>query len=947
MTVTPMLPASYNPWIVLISLLIATLASYVALDLAKRVRTPDLRAARWWWAGGSLSLGTGIWSMHFVGMLAYSLPITLGYTLALTAASWAAAVAASGVGLAVASRGRLAPRRLLVGAIAMGAGICAMHYTGMAAIDVAPGITWNPWIVAGSVVVATGASAAALSIFFWLRQHSGRRALAWQASAAVVMGLAISGAHYTGMAAAAFAAGSVCLSAGSLAAGNLELLVGVSSAALLLLTLATSIVDANAQSKSNRLANKLRLANAQLQATNAELVRASEAAQAALAAKGEFLANMSHEIRTPMNAILGMLALLRKTTLTTRQADYAIKSDRAARSLLRLLDDILDFSKADAGKMLLDEQAFMLEDLMRDLAVILKVTAGVKPVQVLFEIDPLLPRSLNGDAFRLQQILTNLAGNAIKFTDQGEVVIGVKLAGGRAGGACVEFSVRDTGIGIAPENQARIFSGFTQAESSTTRRYGGTGLGLAISRHLVQLMGGELQLQSTPGRGSCFYFRIGLGMQAGAGASDSTFALAEPARLLGPAAAQALSRAPARMEGPSTLPSQPWQVSLWSSEAPGRLAGMRILVAEDNDNNQQVVYELLQAEGALVQIAPDGLQAVQAVQAATVPFDVVLMDLQMPVMDGMTACAQIRQDPALQSLPIVAMTANAMASDRAACLAAGMNDHVGKPFELDELVRVLQTQSARAAAVGSARDATPALKAVGASTAAPSTRAAVGAAQVSPAVMAAARAAGMDLVTALGRLGGKRDIYRDMLRRFINELPGMETSLRASQARGWNQEAMAVAHTIKGLAAMLGADALAAQARECENAMREARGARREGNSQGRAETPGACRAMGDALPGLKALLAAMQDEASAQPRKTRAAMQAASEPIDAAALRQALGPLCALLDASDMAAIEFMTGPLRELNAGSQELLEPVAQAIAGLEFARARELCAELMER
>ena len=682
-------------------------------------------------------------------------------------------------------------------------------------------------------------------------------------------------------------------------------------------------------------------------------VRTTEAAQAASQAKGEFLANMSHEIRTPMNAVLGMLALLRKTTLTPRQADYAIKSDRAARSLLRLLDDILDFSKADAGKMLLDEQPFMLEDLMRDLAVILTITAITKPVQVLFKVDPRLPRSLSGDAFRLQQILTNLAGNAIKFTAEGEVVISVKLAGHAAdrdgGRATVDFSVRDTGIGIAPENQARIFSGFTQAESSTTRRDGGTGLGLAISQHLVQLMGGQLQLQSAPGKGSCFYFRIALATQSDGEAGESTFALDEPARLIGQVAAQALSRAPTRKEGLSTLTSQPWQASLFSSQAPGRLSGMRILVAEDNPNNQQVVYELLQAEGAQVQIAAAGLQAVQAVQTANVPFDVVLMDLQMPVMDGMTACAQLRQDPASQRLPIVAMTANVMASDRAACLAAGMNDHVGKPFDLDELVRVLQTQGGRSPARRAARDAAPALNAAVASAAAPSIRVAAAAALITPAVMDAARAADIDLVNALARLGGQHEIYRDMLRRFINELPGMETSLRTSQAKGWNQEAMAVAHTIKGLAAMLGADALAAQARECESAMREARGARRDVPSQGLVEPLGACRAIGDALPGLKGLLAAMQVETSAEHGSTQGRGQVTSDrarrPVDAVALRTALAPLCALLDASDMAAIDFMAGPMRELGAGARELLEPIAEAVAELEFEKARELCVGLM--
>jgi HPt (histidine-containing phosphotransfer) domain-containing protein len=230
------------------------------------------------------------------------------------------------------------------------------------------------------------------------------------------------------------------------------------------------------------------------------------------------------------------------------------------------------------------------------------------------------------------------------------------------------------------------------------------------------------------------------------------------------------------------------------------------------------------------------------------------------------------------------------------------------------------------------------------------------AAQIAPAVMDAARAAGIALPTALARLGGKQDIYRDMLRRFVNELPGMETSLRTSQAKGWNQEAMAVAHTIKGLAAMLGADALAGHARDCESAMREASGARREASgaprevtSQRQAEPLAACSTVGDALQGLKALLAAMEGETSAEHGTTQGRVQVASDragqPVDAVALRTALAPLCALLDASDMAAIDFMAGPMRALGAGAQELLGPIAEAVAGLEFEKARALCAGLM--
>ncbi|CAN5904576.1 bifunctional diguanylate cyclase/phosphodiesterase [soil metagenome] len=271
MTPSATLAASYYPWVVLVSVIIASLAGYVSLDLAKRVRTPDRGVAAAWWVGGSIALGTGIWSMHFVGMLAYSLPIALGYTKWLTFASWIAAVGVSAVALAVASSGSLRPARLVAGSVCMGAGICAMHYVGMAAIDVAPGIVWNHWLVAASVAIAVVASGTALAIFFWLRKVSESRGALMQVLAALVVGLAISGMHYTGMAAASFPEGAVCLSADSLAGSNLGALVAFSSVGMLVLTLATSIYDARAQSKSSRLADSLQVANAQLQVANAEL----------------------------------------------------------------------------------------------------------------------------------------------------------------------------------------------------------------------------------------------------------------------------------------------------------------------------------------------------------------------------------------------------------------------------------------------------------------------------------------------------------------------------------------------------------------------------------------------------------------------------------------------------------------------------------------------------
>lgn len=718
-----------------------------------------------------------------------------------------------------------------------------------------------------------------------------------------------------------------------------------------------------------------------------KLTEARELAERTQRARSEFLANMSHEIRTPMTTILGLAYLLRKSALDTVQSERVERIESAARALLIILDDLLDYAKLETGRIQIEQRAFDLRAVLADIRAVFDGPARDKGLSFSCEADPAVPTSLLGDPVRIRQVLFNLVGNAIKFTERGNVQVRAEVATLGATELELTLIVRDTGVGIEAQKLEQVFEPFAQGDAASTRRFGGTGLGLPISRGLVELMGGRIELDTEVGRGSEFRVRLKLGWREaeerqpergnrrlaivvdddptaaralsellevrgwqvrvlGDGESLLEMLYAQPTRmrevdllvvdliLPGIGGVELLRRAfqgqgvrrtpvilvsaqgPLALAGSAELrelvdvslgkPVEPeaFLAAIDSAcarhgritpETSRRLAGVRVLLVEDHPINRQVAREILAGEGAQVTVAGDGLEAVELLRADPSAIDVVLMDVQMPRMDGYDATREIRGSLGLNSLPVIAMTANASAEDRADAFAAGMNDHLAKPVDVHALVAAVRRQLH-----DHSGDAAPLAPAI---------------AEEPKPVLALER--------ALARLAGNLPLFRQMARLFVQEQPGSLARVRELLAAGEHSKAERAAHTLKGVAATMGAERLADAAGRVERAIR-----RRQGVEELE-------RLLAIAEVELESAIAALA--ATAGPEEVAVDSGVPEDEFDAEAFDSAISGVIAALREQDMAALDRFAELKTLATAALLRRLAPAESALARLDFATA----------
>lgn len=743
------------------------------------------------------------------------------------------------------------------------------------------------------------------------------------------------------------------------------------------------------------------------------LAQQRDSAESAAASRADFLANMSHEIRTPMNAIIGMCHLALQTELDSKQLNYLSKIDSASRSLLGIVNDVLDVSKIEAGKLKMELANFRLSDLLDNLAMLVGQMIQDKGLELLFRISPDIPDALVGDPLRLGQILTNFSSNAAKFTEAGEIVVSADIEDRCGDELYLRFEVRDTGIGIDPQARARLFKAFEQADSSTTRRFGGTGLGLAIASSLAEMMGGRVGVDSEVGKGSTFWFTVRLkaqpesdetGGQQGLGAAgrrvlivDDNSTAQEVLDIICRAQSMQTTRCSSGQEALDLLErteiADAYDLVLLDWNMPGidgvqtarairsdlnlvkqpaiimvtgnnpedllneiedihvdgalvkpvsaallrnaiqsalglsapvaravpaptvsshtALKGKRVLLVEDNEINQEIALEVLRQAGLLVTLADNGQQAIKRVRECN--FDIVLMDMQMPVMDGISASREIRRDPRFESLPILAMTANVLDEDIQRCFAAGMNDHVAKPIDVEEMLSKLELWIVGA---GEGHDD-----------------------HETRTIMLPARSGhlpsamdGLNLDVALKNMVGNRALVRKLLIKFRETHAGAIERLREALAEENSEAAIRIAHTLKAVAGNIGATDLQRAAQRIESDLK------RNLNVAGQ-------------LPATKLELQRVLDsigKLDATKTISRDARKVPALRVDASQLDNLLSELEQLLEDDDIAATDVVDRiAVLGLAGNAQTLVRSLHKSVSAYDFDAAREALEQLRSR